>query len=229
MAKPMIKAKETKGAVKQEPFVVASLERRIRHQEDRELVRLSQAGNEFAFEQLVRRHQQHVFDLVGSILRQTRRLEDVEDVAQQIFLKTYRSIRKFDQRAAFSTWLYRIAVNECRDHLRKQKARPLVYEADLSEEQVSRLDGIASSARPCDGPSEHIEANESLDRLLGSLSEQDRQLLLLREIQGFSIQELADILDLNVNTVKIRLFRARGRIADACRQPGLPRKAMILV
>jgi RNA polymerase sigma factor (sigma-70 family) len=137
---------------------------------------------------------------------------------KQIFLKTYRSIRRFDQRAAFSTWLYRIAVNECRDHLRKQRARPLVYEADLSDEQVSRLDGIVSTASRHDGPSKSIEAKEALDRLLGCLTEQDRQLLILRELEGFSIQELANILDLNVNTLKVRLFRARGRVADTLRR-----------
>ena len=219
----MTKRRAAKEPVKEELFVVASLERQIKHQEDRELVRLSQGGNEFAFEQLIRRHQQHVFDLVGTILRQTRRLNDVEDVAQQVFVKTYRNIRRFDQRAAFSTWLYRIAVNECRDYLRKKRARPLVYESDLSEEQVSRLEGIASAAGRRDGPSECIETKEALDHILGSLSEQDRQLLILRVIGGFSIRELAVILDLNVNTVKIRLFRVRGRVAEAgpfeARQP----------
>jgi RNA polymerase sigma-70 factor (ECF subfamily) len=197
------------------PAIVRPLDRGARQAEDRELVRLSQAGNEQAFEQLVRRHQQRVFALVGGILR---RPEDVEDVAQQVFLKTYLGLKKFDQRAAFSTWLYKIAVNECWDYLRKKKVRPLLYEADLSEEQVSRLDGIASLERPPAGPSDRVEAWESLNRLLGALSEQDRQLLMLKEIEGFSVQELAEILELNVNTVKVRLFRARGRIVEAYRR-----------
>ena len=117
------------------------LDRKGKKEEDRELVRLSQGGTETAFEELVRRHQQRVFALVGGILR---RPEDVEDIAQQVFLKAYLGIKRFDQRAAFSTWLYKIAVNECWDYLRKKKVRPLVYESDLSEEQVSRLDGIVS-------------------------------------------------------------------------------------
>ena len=131
-----------------------------------------------------------------------------------MFLKTYRAIQRFDQRAAFSTWLYRIAVNECRDHLRKRRARRLVYESDLSEEQVSRLDGIASATSRRDGPCERMETQEALDRILRSLTDGDRKLLILREVEGFSIQELAEILGLNANTVKIRLFRARGRVAD---------------
>jgi RNA polymerase sigma-70 factor (ECF subfamily) len=127
-------------------------------------------------------------------------------------------IRRFDQRAAFSTWLYKIAVNECWDYLRKKKVRPLVYEADLSEEQVSRLDGIVSADRPPESASARAETRQVLERMLSALPEQDRQLLVLKEMEGFSVQELADILNLNVNTVKVRLFRARGRIMDVYRR-----------
>jgi RNA polymerase sigma-70 factor, ECF subfamily len=197
------------------PAIALTIERGKKREEDRELVRLSQNGEEPAFEELVRRHQHRVFGLVGGILR---RPEDVEDVAQQVFLKAYLGIRRFDQRAAFSTWLYKIAVNECWDYLRKKKVRPLVYEADLSEEQVSRLDGIVSSDRPPEGPNARLETRDALDRLLEALPEQDRQLLVLKEMEGFSVQELAEILNLNVNTVKVRLFRARGRIMDVYRR-----------
>jgi len=197
------------------PAIAKPLEYGGPKEEDRELVRLSQGGQQDAFEQLVRRHQRRVFALVGGIIRHP---EDVEDVAQQIFLKAYLGLKKFDQRAAFSTWVYKIAVNECWDYLRKKKVRPLLYEADLSEEQVSRLDGIASYHRPPEGPNERVEAQESLDRVLSALSEHDRQLLILKEIEGFSVQELAEILELNVNTVKVRLFRARGRIVEAYRR-----------
>jgi RNA polymerase sigma-70 factor (ECF subfamily) len=197
------------------PAIAVSLDRAGRQEEDRELVRLSQGGSEAAFEDLVRRHQQRVCALVNGILR---RPDDVEDVAQQVFLKAYLGIKRFDQRAAFSTWLYKIAVNECWDYLRKKKVRPLVYEADLSEEQVSRLDGIVSADRPPEGPNDRAEARELLERMLDTLPEQDRQLLLLKEVEGFSVQELAEILKLNVNTVKVRLFRARGRIMDVYRR-----------
>jgi RNA polymerase sigma-70 factor, ECF subfamily len=188
---------------------------------DRELVRLCQNGTEAAFEELVRRHQQRVFRLVGRILR---RPEDVEDIAQQVFLKTYLSLGKFDQRAAFSTWLYRITVNECWDYLRKKKIRPLVYESDLSEEQVSRLDGIVSANRPPEDPGERAETRDAIEQILEKLPQQDRDLLMLKEVEGFSVQELAEMLDLNVNTVKVRLFRARGKIMDAYRREKLRNK-----
>ncbi|HEV2490240.1 MAG TPA: sigma-70 family RNA polymerase sigma factor, partial [Candidatus Acidoferrales bacterium] len=105
--------------------------------DDRELVRLAQKGTASAFEELVRRHQQRIMAVVGGILR---RREDIEDVAQQVFLKAYVSIGRFDMRSAFSTWLYKIAVNECWDYLRKKKVRPLSYEADLSEEQARHVE-----------------------------------------------------------------------------------------
>ncbi len=197
------------------PAMSLPLSRREKGEEERELVRLAQNGTDSAFEELVRRNQQRVFALVSGILR---RREDVEDVAQQVFLKAFVSIKRFDMRAAFSTWLYKIAVNECWDYLRKKKVRPLVYESDLSEEQVARLDGVVSADRPPVTPSERAEAKDLLERMLEKLPEQDRQLLVLKEIEGFSVQELAEVLDLNVNTVKVRLFRARGRLMDVYRR-----------
>jgi RNA polymerase sigma-70 factor, ECF subfamily len=189
--------------------------RREKGEEERQLVRLAQSGEEAAFEELIRRHQQRVFGLVSGILR---RREDVEDVVQQVFLKVFVSLKRFDQRAAFSTWLYKISVNECWDYLRKKKVRPLVYEADLSEEQVSRLDGVVSAAQPPASSSDRAEARDLLERMMEKLPEQDRELLVLKEVEGFSVQELAEILDLNVNTVKVRLFRARARLMDVYRR-----------
>jgi RNA polymerase sigma-70 factor (ECF subfamily) len=187
------------------------LSRRSRADEERELVRLAQSGTESAFEELVRRHQNRVYGLVNSILR---RREDVEDVAQQVFLKAFVSIKLFDLRAAFSTWLYKITVNECWDYLRKKKVRPLTYESDMSEEQVSRLDGIVSADRPPERADQRAEVKETLEWMLEKLPEHDRELLVLKEIEGFSVQELSEILDLNVNTVKVRLFRARAKLMD---------------
>ena len=183
--------------------------------DERELVRLAQNGTEAAFEELVRRHQHRVFAVITRILR---RREDVEDVAQQVFMKAYSSIRQFDMRSAFSTWLYKIAVNECWDSLRKKKVRPLVYEADLSEEQVGRLDSYSQSDRSPSGPDEQAQARELVERLLSSLSEEDRDILLLKEIEGLSVSEIAEIFDLNVNTVKVRMFRARANMMEAYRR-----------
>ncbi|MFZ0036187.1 MAG: sigma-70 family RNA polymerase sigma factor [Candidatus Acidiferrales bacterium] len=184
-------------------------------QDERELVRMAQNGTAEAFEELVRRHQQRVFAVVTRILH---RREDVEDVSQQVFLKAYVSIRRFDMRSAFSTWLYKIAVNECWDSLRKKKVRPLVYESDLSEEQVQLLDSYAQADRGPAGHDEQIQARDLAERLLSSLSDEDREILLLKEVEGLSVQEIAEIFELNVNTVKVRMFRARANMMEAYRR-----------
>ena len=185
--------------------------------DDRELVRRAQGEDKEAFEELVRRHQHRVFAVAGGILR---RREDVEDIAQQVFVKAYFSLKRFDQRAAFSTWLYKITVNECWDLLRKKKVRPLVYESDLSEEQARQVITAGEKENPGPDISEKIEARENVERLLEGLDERDRLMLILKEVEGFSIQEIAEVLKLNGNTVKVRLFRARRRVVSQARKRG---------
>jgi RNA polymerase sigma-70 factor (ECF subfamily) len=180
----------------------------LRRDDDRELVRLAKSDDKEAFELLVRRHQSRVFAVAGGILRNK---EDVEDVAQQVFVKAYFSLKRFDQRAAFSTWLYKITVNECWDVLRKRKVRPLLYESDLSEEQAHEYNGFSEKATVPD-VSDRLEARERVEKLLVDLDERDRLMLILKEVQGFSVEEIAEILEINGNTVKVRLFRARRRI-----------------
>ncbi|PYT82897.1 MAG: RNA polymerase subunit sigma-24 [Acidobacteria bacterium] len=185
--------------------------------DDRELVRRAQREDKEAFEELVRRHQHRVFAVAGGIVR---RREDVEDVAQQVFVKAYFSLKRFDQRAAFSTWLYKITVNECWDMLRKKKVRPLVYEADLSEEQARQVISSAQKGKDVPDISERLEARQRVERLLDGLDERDRLMLILKEVEGFSIEEIAEVLDLNANTVKVRLFRARRRVVSQAKGSG---------
>jgi RNA polymerase sigma-70 factor, ECF subfamily len=189
--------------------------------EDRELVRQAKDGDKEAFESLVRRHQSRVFAVAGGILRNR---EDVEDIAQQVFLKAYFSLKRFDQRAAFSTWLYKITVNECWDLLRKRKVRPLVLEVDLSEEQARQYQAAEEAADGRPDASERLAARERVEQLLECLEERDRSMLVLKEVQGFSVEEIAEVLELNANTVKVRLFRARQRIAESVRRRLKPRK-----
>jgi RNA polymerase sigma-70 factor, ECF subfamily len=185
--------------------------------EDRELVRRAQAEDQAAFEELVRRHQQRVSAVAGGILRHR---EDVEDIAQQVFVKAYFSLKRFDQRAAFSTWLYKITVNECWDLLRKRKVRPLVYESDLSEEQARQYGAPEERSASTPDISDKLVAREQVERLLACLDERDRMMLVLKEVEGFAVEEIAEILDLNANTVKVRLFRARRKIVSEARKRG---------
>ena len=185
--------------------------------DDRELVRRAQREDKEAFEELIRRHQHRVFAVAGGILK---RREDIEDIAQQVFVKAYFSLKRFDQRAAFSTWLYKITVNECWDLLRKKKVRPLVYESDLSEEQAKQVISSAEKGKGQPDVSGRLEARQRVERLLDGLEERDRLMLMLKEVEGFSIDEIAETLDLNANTVKVRLFRARRRVVSQARAHG---------
>jgi RNA polymerase sigma-70 factor (ECF subfamily) len=135
-------------------------------------------------------------------------------------VKAYFSLKRFDQRAAFSTWLYKITVNECWDLLRKKKVRPLVYEADLSEEQSRQIEASEAKGKTAPDISETLEARERVEQLLEGLDERDRLMLVLKEVEGFSIEEVAEVLDLNANTVKVRLFRARRRIVTLAAKRG---------
>ncbi len=175
----------------------------------------AQNGDQAAYEQLVKRHQQRVAAVVGGILR---RREDVEDVAQQVFIKAYFSLKRFDQRSAFSTWLYKITVNECWDYLRKKRVRPLVYEADLSEDQARQMGSFVTAGKAPADSSERAAMRQQVERLLDQLSEEDRQMMVLKEVEGFSVEEVGEILGLNVNTVKVRLFRARARLVKSLRR-----------
>lgn len=182
---------------------------------DRELVTRAQREDKEAFEELIRRHQQRVFAVAARILRKR---EDIEDISQQVFVKAYFSIKRFDQRAAFSTWLYKITVNECWDLLRKKKVRPLLYEADLSEEQsqqVTAAEGLRSTEPDI---LERLSARQRVEQLLAGLDERDRLMLILKEVEGLSIEEIGETMEINANTVKVRLFRARRKIIVTARQ-----------
>src|SRR5437773_10710487 len=182
---------------------------------DRELVRRAQREDKEAFEELVQRHQHRVFAVARGILK---RQEDVEDIAQQVFVKAYFSLKRFDQRAAFSTWLYKITVNECWDVLRKRTARPLVYEEDFSEEQSRQYSAPEREASKAPDTSDRMALREQLEKMLGQLDKRDRAMLVLKEVEGFSVEEIAESMGLNANTVKVRLFRARRRIIEYSRR-----------
>ena len=183
--------------------------------DERAMVRQAQKGDKAAFETLVHRHQHRVFAVARGILK---RQEDVEDVAQQVFVKAYFSLKRFDQRAAFSTWLYKITVNECWDLLRKRKARPLVYESDFSEDQSRQYTATEREATKGPDTGDRMAMRQQLETMLSQLDKRDRAMLILKEVEGFSVEEIADSMGLNANTVKVRLFRARKRIVEYSRR-----------
>lgn len=181
------------------------------------LVRRCQAGDEMAFREVVERHQSKVFSIIYGIVRHRN---DAEDIAQQVFTKVYFSIRGFDLRSSLLTWIYKITVNECYDYLRKQKVRRLVYESDMSEEEARRIENTEmpqSRQQPAD---RRLEKRDYILKLLMKVPEQERMLLIEKEVEGRTVEELSVATGLNENTIKVKLFRARQKLLKAAGRLG---------
>ena len=197
---------------------------RVDYQNSQEgaLVRRAQSGDEAAFREIVERYQSKVFSIIHGIVRQRN---DVEDIAQQVFAKVYFSLRNFDFRSSLITWIYKITVNECFDYLRKKKVRKLVYESDLSEDEARRVENSEPSVDRQPGADVTLARRDYVVKLLARVSEEERNLLMLKEVEGRSVEELSQMTGMNENTIKVKLFRARQKLVKAAqrlnRAPGL--------
>src|SRR5690348_13647721 len=155
------------------------------------LVRRAQSGDEVAFREIVERYQSKVFSIIHGIVRQRN---DVEDIAQQVFAKVYLSIRNFDFRSSLITWIYKITVNECFDYLRKKKVRKLVYESDLSEDEVRRVENTDPAIDRQPAADQTLARRDYVLKLISRVSEEGRALLMLKEEEVYSVEELAQML-----------------------------------
>jgi RNA polymerase sigma-70 factor, ECF subfamily len=176
------------------------------------LVRRAQAGDESAFQEIVERYQSKVFSIIHGIVRQRN---DVEDIAQQVFTKIYFSMRNFDFRSSLITWVYKITVNECFDYLRKKKVRKLVYESDMSEDEVRRVENSETGNGRAPRADTTLARRDYVVKLLERVSGEERDLLMLKEVEGYSVEEMARRLKMNENTIKVKLFRARQKLVKA--------------
>ena len=181
------------------------------------VVRRCQAGDQQAFQEIVERHQSKVFSIIYGIVRSRN---DAEDISQQVFTKVYFSIKNFDLRSSLLTWIYKITVNECYDYLRKQKVRRLVYESDMSEEESQRLQNTESPASRRVPIDEDLQRRDFVFKLLMKVPEEDRMLLIEKEVEGRTVEELAATTGLNENTIKVKLFRARQKLVKAAGRLG---------
>ena len=183
-----------------------------RNSEEAALVRRVQARDEIAFRDIVERYQSKVFSIIYGILRNHN---DAEDIAQQVFAKIYFSIQSFDFRSSLLTWIYKITVNECYDYLRKKRVRKLVYESDFSEEDAQRMQNSESAVGQEPAVDTQLARKDLVIKLLAKLSNEDRSLLLLKEVEGHSVEELSQMTGMNENTIKVKLFRARQKLVKA--------------
>ena len=178
-------------------------------EQEAQIVQRVLQGDVNAFEKLVLEYEKSVYAITQ---RMTGNAEDAADMTQETFIKAYNSLSSFRGDSKFSVWLYRIATNVCLDFLRSRSRKPTVslsVEDDDGEEV--ELD-IADESQSPERLLERGLTQDAVRRGLDALSPEYRQILLLREIQGLSYEEIADVLTLEVGTVKSRIFRARKRL-----------------
>ena len=178
---------------------------------DFELIKRAQKGDSAAFNEIVLAYRRRI---LGTITRLIARPEDVEDVAQEVFLRLYFSLDQLRTAEVFEPWLYRLTTNAAYDYLRKQRRRQEFRMSDLSEQQVVMADATAGG-KADRAEQDRQKIRESVDSLLGAVSEADRILLLLKEVEGLSLKELEKVYKVSENALKVRLFRARQRVLKA--------------
>ena len=176
-----------------------------------ELIEKAKNGDDGAFNQVVQAYRKRI---LGTIARLIGKPEDVEDVGQEVFLRLYFSLDQLRAAEVFEPWLYRLTVNAAYDYLRRQKRRHEHRMSDLSEQQVMMADASAGGKQKAE-EDRQTKVREMVESLLGKVSEEDRILLMMKEVEGLSLKDLEKIYNVNENALKVRLFRARQRVLKA--------------
>ena len=182
---------------------------------DQQLVARVQKGDTRAFDLLVLKYQHRIFGLVSRYIRDA---DEVQDVAQEAFIKAYRALPNFRGESAFYTWLYRIAINTAKNYLVARSRRPPGTDVELDDAEYLENGG---SLRDIESPENLLfgaELKSVVDRAIGALPEDLRTAITLREFDGLSYEDIADIMDCPVGTVRSRIFRAREAIDTMVRK-----------
>lgn len=190
--------------------------------QDELLIRRAQRGDADAFEQLLLEHQKNVYNLC---YRMAGNPDDAMDLSQETFLRAWRCLDQYQFASAFSTWLYRLCSNICIDFLRRRRRQqtvPLTFEDADGEEQTYAV----PDAQPL--PEEQVElklTRETLAAAMAQLLPEDRAVLQLRVVNEMSYEQIADVLDIQIGTVKSRLSRARNQLKKILERGNLSRRA----
>ena len=182
---------------------------------DEDLVEAFQAGDLSAFDDLLRRWDRKI---QGAIYRIMGSEDEARDLCQETFLKAYRALRGFKGEARFSSWLYQIALNVCRDRMRRRKGRRMVSLEGLDEE------GTPLPVPPGPSALDVVEANDlarAVAAAVAGLPEDEREVIVLKEYQGLTFLEIAGVLGLPISTVKTRLYRGLGVLKERLERQGV--------
>ena len=189
---------------------------------DEELVVLSTAGDMESFNQLVVRWERPIYALAYRVLG---REEDARDVCQETFLRAFRALKGFKGQAKFSSWLYRIALNLCRDWIRRERRTPMVTPLDADTEQ-------AQANAPVETAEEQVvrrDIGRVITRAMAALSEGQRTTIVLKEYHGLTFQEIADLQGCPLSTVKTRLYQGLGVLRRQLQRSGVQGPASLAV
>jgi RNA polymerase sigma-70 factor (ECF subfamily) len=186
---------------------------------DAPLIERVKAGDVKAFEMLVVKYRRRIERLIG---RMVRDVDLVPDIAQETFIRAYRAIPQFRGESAFYTWLYRIAVNTAKKQLMELKRDPLVTESarasrDDDDDNTSRVENELTDGETPDAVLASKQIASAVNFAIEALSDDLRQAITLREIEGFSYEEIAELMNCPIGTVRSRIFRAREAIATRLR------------
>jgi RNA polymerase sigma-70 factor (ECF subfamily) len=188
---------------------------------DEDLVHAFQAGEAAAFDALVSRWDRRI---QGVIYRVVGADEDARDVCQEVFLKAYRGLPTFKKEARFSSWLYQIALNACRDRLRRRRGRMHMSLSDLEETADAPFGAPAPSAL------ERVASREVKERMgaaMATLPEEQREVIVLKEYEGLTFPEIAELLAVPVSTVKTRLYRGLVQLRQRLEEQDVRRTAPV--
>ena len=182
---------------------------------DQQLVDQVMAGNKNAFNLLVMRYQHRVAALIARFVQDP---QEVEDVAQEAFIKAYRALPLFRGDSAFYTWLYRIAVNTAKNYLVARNRRPPAQDLEIDEVEPTETGSVLHEIESPEGSLSTSELKAALEAALDSLPEELKTAFILREFSGLSYEDIAEVMDCPVGTVRSRIFRAREAIDRKVRE-----------
>ncbi len=183
--------------------------------DDRELVALARRGRESAFRELLSRYERPVFSLVFRMIRDR---SEAEDLAQEAFVRAFNAIDSYDPRYKFSSWIFKIANNLTIDHLRKRRLEVVSIHGSphaVTPEEQSQTQLTVQA--PGETPDQYVENKElggAIERAIASLRPEYRTAVLLRHVEGYSYEEIAQIMDVPLGTVKTYIHRARGELKE---------------